>query len=172
MSKENTPTGFTDDQLRTVARAWAVDGEGMRMAKTFAKAVSAVAEAARHMDRFLSIAEQFSESIIPEVDKDAPHAESEEAGPTIAERLKVGDIDVDQARNLAVEVIVENIQVNEFIWLKPCRLHVFSDYKYIPKPNATIDFFKSGKANTGGPDANLRSDIKAILESEGFDVRC
>ncbi|HUX17260.1 MAG TPA: hypothetical protein VMW52_12360, partial [Phycisphaerae bacterium] len=77
MSKEKTPTGFTDDQLRTVAKAWADDGAGMRMAESFAQAAAAISEACKHMDRFLTVAEEFrvafeDESVIPDVDPDEP----------------------------------------------------------------------------------------------------
>ena len=36
--------------------------------------------------------------------------------------------------------------------------------------HATI--YQSGKANTGGPEGELRADVRAILASLGFDVRC
>ena len=78
MGKENTPTGFSDERLKIIADAWADSRPGFRMAEAFACAAASIAEACQHMDRFLSIAEQFKDgafedaSVIPEVDPDEP----------------------------------------------------------------------------------------------------
>lgn len=35
-----------------------------------------------------------------------------------------------------------------------------------------VTVYQSGKVNTGGPEGELRADVRAILTSLGFDVRC
>ena len=35
-----------------------------------------------------------------------------------------------------------------------------------------VTVYQSGKVNTGGPEGELRADVRAILASLGFDVRC
>ena len=37
---------------------------------------------------------------------------------------------------------------------------------------ALMSIYTSGKATTGGKDEALRADLRALLEAEGFDVRC
>ena len=38
--------------------------------------------------------------------------------------------------------------------------------------SAVVSIYTSGKATTGGKDDALRADLRALLEAEGFDVRC
>ena len=35
-----------------------------------------------------------------------------------------------------------------------------------------VTIYQSGKANTGGPEGELRANVREILRSLGFDVRC
>ncbi len=99
--------------------------------------------------------------------------EPEEAEPTIAERLKAGGLSLLAARDLPTDLIEENIApAKSFDRIDNHGAgRQFRDC-YDPFTVASFTIFKSGKANTGGKDSDLRSAIKAILESEGFDVRC
>ena len=100
--------------------------------------------------------------------------EPEEAEPTIAERLNAGGLSLLEARDLLTVIIEENIapaKAFDRLDTEHGSGRQFRDC-YDPFTVASFTIFKSGKANTGGKDSDLRSAIKAILESEGFDVRC
>ena len=173
MSKEKAKVEFTDDQVRAVAEA-------------FAHVATALAEAARHMDQFLSVVEQLKDLEPIEADADPdpdPDPDPEEAGTTIAERLRAGEIDFATATDEVTSIIIETL---ESTWGGskggPKGCIATSSPSTTPRhirvewaggeSCACFTVFMSGKATTGGKDSGLRQDLRATLESEGFDVRC
>lgn len=98
--------------------------------------------------------------------------EEEEEEPTIAERLKAGEIlDLQAAEELTREVAGATRGTLVSITKSGPALMVRIKCPSISH-DACFTIFNTGKANTGGNGSEVRQVLRDILESQGFDVRC
>ena len=93
---------------------------------------------------------------------------------TSAQHARQGNIRrASQAMALAIK---SNLPRTRVVATKPInggdRLDVVRATGPGGQTSAVVSIYTSGKATTGGKDDALRADLRALLEAEGFDVRC
>ena len=93
---------------------------------------------------------------------------------TAAQHARQGNIRrASQAMALAIK---SNLPRTRVVATKPINGGDRLDVVRVTGPggqtSAVVSIYTSGKATTGGKDDALRADLRALLEAEGFDVRC